>query len=74
MHAIGHALRWMLDTLGGCIELVRLGIITGFRMRGPYWTWRTQTAFGRGWPKTKGEQLASILEYARWVRRMRRQM
>ncbi len=74
MTTVARMLRWILDSLGGAWELVRLGLITGFRLRGPYWTWRTQTAFGRGWPASRRERIASIFEYARWVRRMRRQM
>jgi len=59
------------ETLGGMWELLRLGVITRFRFRGPYWQWRLHTAFGRGYPRRR-ELLASILEYGRWIRQMRR--
>lgn len=65
-------MRWTLDTLGGLYQLVRLGCITGFRFSGPYWQWRLQTAFGRGYPSSRLELIKSILEYGRWVHRMRR--
>lgn len=66
-------MRTLWETLGGVYELVRLGVISRFRLRGAYWTWRMHTAFGRGLPGRR-ETLAGVLEYARWVRRMRRQM
>ncbi len=61
----------LLDTLGGLYELARLGVISGFRFKGPYWTWRMHTAFGRGSPPRR-ELITSVLEYARWVHRTRR--
>ncbi len=65
-------MRWLIDTLGGLYELARLGVITRFDFKGPYWSWRLHTAFGKGYPSTRAETLRSILEYARWVRKMRR--
>ncbi len=62
---------FMFDTLGALYQLFRLGLVTGFRFRGPYWSWRLQTAFGRGYPQTRLELAKSILEYGRWVHRMR---
>ena len=64
-------IRWTLDTLGGLWQLARLGLLTGFRFRGSYWQWRLHTAFGKGYP-SRGELARSILEYGRWVHRMRR--
>ncbi len=64
-------MRWFLDTLGGLYQLARLGVVTGFRFKGPYWTWRLHTAFGRGYPP-RGEMFCAMLEYGRWVHRMRR--
>ena len=61
----------VLETVGGLWQLARLGFVTGFRFRGPYWQWRLQTAFGRGYP-TRGELIRSVIEYGRWVHRMRR--
>ena len=65
-------MRFVLDTLGAIFELARLGLITGFRFRGDYWTWRMNTAFGRGYPATRLQTVQSVLEYGRWVHRMRR--
>ncbi|MGD9688865.1 MAG: hypothetical protein AB7K52_02095 [Phycisphaerales bacterium] len=64
-------MRHLIDTLGGLYELLRLGFITRFRLRGPYWTWRMHTAFGDS-PPARNEQVAAVLEYARWVYRTRR--
>lgn len=65
-------MRWMLDTIGGLWQLARLGLLTGFRFRGEYWTWRLHTAFGRGYPESRGELVRSVLDYGRWVHRVRR--
>lgn len=62
----------VLETLGGLYQLLRLGIVTRFRLRGRYWQWRLHTAYGRGYPETKLELLRDVLEYARWVHRIRR--
>jgi hypothetical protein len=80
-------LRYLLDTVGGVYELARLAVISRFRFGGEYWRWRMQTAFGpTGRPPpppaehgrysgTRGSHGArAVLDYARWVRRMRRQM
>ncbi|MBT8484695.1 MAG: hypothetical protein HKO59_05170 [Phycisphaerales bacterium] len=67
-------MRWLVETAGGLLELVRLGGRSGFRLRGPYWRWRLETAFGSdrsAWPPRR-QRLAAMLEYARWVYRMRR--
>lgn len=64
--------RSAIDTLGAVYELARLGVITRFRFRGPYWEWRLHTAFGRGYPESRWELVYAVLEYGRWVRRMRR--
>ncbi len=55
------------------IELGRLAWKTGFRLRGPYWTWRNETAFGHD-PKRMPSAAArreAIVEYANWVAAMR---
>ncbi len=64
--------RHAIDTVGAIYELARLGIITRFRFRGPYWEWRLHTAFGRGYPESRVQLIRAVLEYGRWVRRMRR--
>lgn len=65
-------MRWLIDTLGGVYELGRLAVITRFRFRGAYWTWRLHTAFGRGYPPSRAELARSVLDYGRWVYRTRR--
>lgn len=60
------------DTLGGLYELARLAVVTRFRFRGAYWSWRLHTAFGRGYPGSRPELLAAVLAYGRWAYRMRR--
>lgn len=62
----------LLEYAGGLWELARLGFLSRFRFRGAYWTWRLHTAFGRGYPASRGETLKSVLDYGRWVYRMRR--
>lgn len=62
----------IIETLGGLYELARLGVITRFRFRGDYWSWRLHTAFGRGYPSSRLELVRSVLAYGRWVFRMRR--
>lgn len=62
---------WLLDTLGGVYQLARLGLLTRFRFRGAYWQWRLHTAFGRGYPARR-ELLRSVLDYGRWMHRMKR--
>jgi len=64
-------MRRFLETLGGLYQLARLGILSRFRFKGPYWQWRMHTAFGRGYPATRSELLRSILEYGRWMHRLR---
>lgn len=61
----------IVDLLGGVYQLGRLGVITRFRFKGPYWEWRNQTAFGRGVPESKRELLAAVQEYGVWMHRMR---
>ncbi|MBL8999679.1 MAG: hypothetical protein JNK25_00920 [Phycisphaerae bacterium] len=58
--------------IGAIYELLRLAALSGFRLRGRYWSWRMHTAFGRGYPASRAELIRSILEYGRWVRSMRR--
>ncbi len=64
----------LLETLGGLAALCRLAAACGFRFRGRYWRWRLETAFGSDpadWPPRR-ERLGAILDYGRWVYRMRR--
>ncbi len=62
----------LCDTIGGLYQLARLAVITRFRFKGPYWRWRMETAFGRGYPASRRETVRAVLAYARWMHRMRR--
>jgi hypothetical protein len=61
----------VLENLWAIYELARLAALSRFRMRGPYWSWRMHTAFGRGYPNRR-ELLRGVLAYGRWVHQMRR--
>lgn len=65
-------MRRVLDTIGGLYELARLAVLSRFDFKGPYWTWRLHTAFGRGYPESRAELIRAVLDYGRWVHRMRR--
>ncbi len=68
----------LLDTLTALIALARLGVTTRFRLRGGYWKWRNETAFGSATANFKSHSWQShthaVLEYGAWVARMRRLM
>jgi hypothetical protein len=64
-------MRRMLDLFGGLWQLARLGVVTHFRFKGPYWQWRLQTAFGRGYPASRWALVKAILAYGIWMHRMR---
>ena len=65
---IAHA--W--TTLWGLVLLAGMGLRTGFRLKGPYWTWRQHTAFGPWGPSSRAEGRRALLEYARWLAQYRR--
>ncbi len=56
------------------IGFLRLAIATRFRLRGAYWTWRSETAFGSDPTKQPGRMsmMRMAIEYAAWTTRMRR--
>lgn len=62
----------MLTLIGGLYQLARLALLSGFRFKGPYWTWRMHTAFGAGYPASRMELIRSVIEYGCWIHRMRR--
>ncbi len=67
-------MRGLIDTIGGLWELVRLAVISRGRIRGRYWRWRAETAFGAdldGRPASR-ERLRAMLDYGRWVYRTKR--
>lgn len=61
----------LLTTPAACWQLLRLLALSRFRLKGRYWAWRRQTAFGRGLPETRSERLRTTLDYGRWIARMR---
>jgi len=65
-------IRFIADTAGGVYQLARLAVITRFRFRGEYWTWRMHTAFGNQHGRSRGEIVRSVVEYGRWIHRVRR--
>jgi ribosomal protein L34 len=65
-------IRRAIGTLWGVYELLRLGVLTRFRFRGPYWRWRMETAFGRGMPASRRELVRAALAYGRWMHEMRK--
>jgi hypothetical protein len=59
-----------MRTIIGCLLLLRLAAGSRFRLHGAYWTWRMTTAMGPDRPARR-ERLRNILDYARWMARMR---
>ena len=64
----------VVDTLGGLWELGVLAVRSRFRLRGPYWQWRHETAFGAraAARPTRWRRVLAVLGYGRWVYRMKR--
>ena len=64
----------VMDTLGGIWQLALLAARSGFRLRGRYWRWRHETAFGHDPAGRPGpwQRVRATLEYGRWVHRMKR--
>jgi len=70
---IGRLIGDMIDFIGSIWVLMSLAVVSRFRVKGRYWTWRTMTAFPEG--KVPGGKMGFVrfgLEYARWAWRMRR--
>lgn len=66
----------VIETIGGMWELFRLAAKTRFRMRGKYWTWRSETAFGIDPSKmpNRRQRWRAMIDYGKWVRRMRKRI
>ncbi|MDG2021633.1 MAG: hypothetical protein P8J59_06760 [Phycisphaerales bacterium] len=63
----------MRHCLSGLVGLLYLGVTTGFRFRGRYWSWRMETALGSDrsiWPSA-AERRRSFIAYGAWARRLR---
>ena len=69
-------MRSILETLGGVWALMALAWKSRLRMNSPYWRWRKETAFGSdpGKRPPLREQMRAILEYGKWVHRMKRRL
>jgi hypothetical protein len=64
----------LIEFFGGLWEMLLLGWRTRFSLSGRYWRWRIETAFGSDpsrWPPRR-QRLRAMLDYARWVYRMKR--
>ena len=66
----------LLDTLGGIWELMRIAVRSRFRLRSSYWRWRAETAFGADLAQRPPfrERMRALLDYARWVHRMKKDL
>lgn len=64
----------VIDTIGGIWALLVLALTTRCRLRGKYWRWRYETAFGSEPDKytTRRQRLRAMIEYGKWVRRMKK--
>ena len=64
----------MIETLGGIWQLVLLALKTRCRLRGLYWRWRYETAFGSDPAKlpSRWQRWRATIDYGRWVYRMKR--
>ncbi len=64
----------LVQTIGGLWELLLLAARSRFRMRSRYWNWRRETAFGGGAGDrpTPAEVRRAVIDYGRWVFRMKR--
>jgi hypothetical protein len=63
----------VLDTIGGIWQLLGLGLRGGLKPGSAYWQWRRETAFGSdpdAMPPRR-ERWRAMLDYGRWVHRMK---
>jgi hypothetical protein len=62
------------ETICGVWELGRLAAASRFKLRSDYWRWRYETAFGNDPAARPGvlQRWRSMLDYGRWVHRMKR--
>ena len=64
----------MKYTIDALWQLARLAVLSKFKLRGAYWKWRADTAFGTdvGRMPSRAARLLAVLDYGAWVGRMRR--
>lgn len=65
-------MQFLIDTIGGLYELARQVCLTRGNLRGKYWSWRRYTAMGPGPTIPRHEHRRAMLEYGRWIWRLRR--
>jgi hypothetical protein len=68
------AMRTLVVFVDGLWQLLRLAVITRGRVRGRYWHWRQETAFGSDPSRMPGpaQRMAAVIRFGHWVGRMRR--
>ena len=61
-------------TVDALWQLARLAVLSKFKLRGAYWKWRADTAFGTNVKRmpSLAARFGAILEYGAWVGKMRR--
>ncbi len=64
----------MKQTVDALWQLARLAVLSRFQLRGAYWKWRADTAFGTDLKRmpSRAARLKAVLEYGAWVGQMRR--
>ena len=64
----------MKHTLDALWQLARLAVLSKMKLRGAYWKWRRDTAFGTNASTmpSRAARFKAILEYGAWVGQMRR--
>jgi hypothetical protein len=69
-------LDWLRRRVIAAVSALRLGFATGFRLRGAYWRWRLETAFGTdpGRMPDARERREAMVDYLVWTHRMRKLM
>ncbi len=61
-------------TVDALWQLARLAVLSNFKLRGAYWKWRAETAFGTNAKRmpSRAARLRAVLQYGAWVGQMRR--
>lgn len=60
------------EFLRGVAGLLMVGAQTRFRLRGAYWSWRRETAFGHASRPGVAQEWREALAYGAWAWKMRR--
>lgn len=67
-------MRMLVVLFDGLWQLLRLAVLTRGRLRGRYWHWRQETAFGTDPSRMPSlpQRMAAVIRFGHWVGRMRR--